>query len=309
MHIKKIKNLFDKKPSSKFDNNWKTSKYMFNHPQLHLISAPRGTGKTYLMSKIILAGIAENLYDRIFLISPTAQSNLKQLEDLNIAEEDVFEPTIDAIQKVIELVEEERDEYQSYLNEKELYDYIINDTANNFTDSDLMVIDRIMINEELVEPKYKRPNPRRPQCIVILDDVLNSPVMSTASSINKLFTINRHLGAMEGGGACGLGVIMLTQTYRCGNGKGVSRQLRESLTELTIFKTKSDTQMSTMISEFGGAIDVDKFKQAYDAAIKDDYDNLTISFGKLDCPTFRFRRNLSEFICFDDDKTKCVCKK
>ena len=125
MKIKTVKNIFDKKPKSKFDNNWKTSKYMFNHPQLHLITAPRGTGKTFLMSKIILAGMEEHLYDRIFLISPTAQSNKKQIQDLNIVEEDVFEPTVDAIRSVMNAVEEERDEYQKYLDEMEIYNSII----------------------------------------------------------------------------------------------------------------------------------------------------------------------------------------
>lgn len=308
MHIKKVQNIFDKKPKSKFDNNWITSKYMFNHPQLHLITAPRGTGKTFLMSKIILAGLEENLYDRIFLISPTAVSNKKQIQDLNIAEEDIFEPTVDAIQKVIHEVENERDEYQSYLIDLQLYESLLNDKHTNYTDADLEVIDAFMVDGKLEKPTYKRKNPRRPQCIIILDDIISTPVMSNGSSINRLFTINRHIAPMEEGGALGLGVIVLTQTYSTTQGQGLSRALRENLTELTIFQNKQEKQLEKMISEFGGTISEEKFRKAYDIAIKGDFDNLTISFGRLECETMRFRRNLNEFIIFPEDEKNCKCQ-
>ena len=308
MKIKTVKNIFNTKPKSKFDNNWSTSHYMFNHPQLHLITAPRGTGKTHLMSKIVLAGIKEKLYDRIFLISPTAQSNLKQLQDLNIQEEDIFLPDVNAIQNVMDEVEAERDEYQKYLDEMKIYQDIINNNNNDFTDEDFELIEDFIIEDKLTAPKYKRPNPRRPQCIVILDDIINTPVMSTGSSINRLFTINRHIAPMSGGGALGLGVIILTQTYSTTNGHGLSRGIRENLTELTIFQNKQEGQLQKMISEFGGAISEERFRQAYDIAIREEYDSLTISFGRLACDTLRFRKNLNSFICFPEDVSKCECK-
>ena len=309
MKIKTVKNIFSQSPKSKFDNNWPTSHYMFNHPQLHLITAPRGTGKTHLMSKIVLSGIKEKLYDRIFLISPTAQSNLKQLQDLNIDEADIYPPDVYAIQNVISEVEAERDEYQMYLDEMKIYQNIINNNNNDFTDEDFEIIDGMMIEDKLTAPKYKRANPRRPQCIVILDDVLSTPVMSQGSSFNRLMTINRHIAPMRDGGACGLGLIILTQTYSTTSGHGLSRGLRENLTELTIFQNKQEKQLDKMISEFGGAISEDQFREAYDVAIREDYDNLTISFGRLDCPTLRFRRNLNQFIIFPEDEKVCQCKK
>tara|TARA_R100001460_G_scaffold76646_4_gene117614 strand:- start:5646 stop:6578 length:933 start_codon:yes stop_codon:yes gene_type:complete len=309
MKIKTVKNIFNKSPKSKFDNNWATSHYMFNHPQLHAIVAPRGTGKTHLMSKIVLSGIKENLYDRIFLISPTAQSNLKQLQDLNIQEEDIFLPDVNAIQNVINEVEAERDEYQKYLDEMKIYQSILNNKNNDFTDEDFELIEDMMFEDKLVAPKYKRKNPRRPQCIVILDDILNTPVMSQGSSFNRLMTINRHIAPMRDGGACGLGLIILAQTYSTTNGHGLSRALRENLTELTIFKNKQEGQLTKMVSEFGGAIDEETFRQAYDIAIREEFDNLTISFGRLACETLRFRRNLNQFIIFPEAEKKCMCKK
>ena len=63
-----------------------------------------------------------------------------------------------------------------------------------------------------------------------------------------------------------------------------------------------------MISEFGGAISEERFRQAYDIAIREEYDSLTISFGRLACDTLRFRKNLNSFICFPEDVSKCECK-
>tara|TARA_R110002096_G_scaffold675_1_gene3956 strand:- start:800 stop:1741 length:942 start_codon:yes stop_codon:yes gene_type:complete len=309
MKIKTVKNIFSQSPKSKFDNNWPTSLYMFNHPQLHLITAPRGTGKTHLMSKIVLAGINEKLYDRIFLISPTAQSNLKQLQDLNIQEEDIFLPDVDAIQNVMDEVEAERDEYQKYLDEMKIYQDIINNNTNNFTDEEFELIEDFIIEDKLTAPKYKRPNPRRPQCIVILDDILSTPVMSQGSSFNRLMTINRHIAPMRDGGACGLGLIILAQTYSTTNGHGLSRGLRENLTELTIFQNKQDKMLDKMISEFGGAISEEQFRQAYDIAIREPFDNLTISFGRLACETLRFRKDLNNFIIFPEAEKECHCQK
>ena len=190
-----------------------------------------------------------------------------------------------------------------------VYKSIINNKNNDFTDDDFELIEDMMFDEKLVAPKYKRKNHRRPQCIVILDDILSTPVMSQGSSFSRLMTINRHIAPMREGGACGLGVIILTQTYSTTNGHGVSRSLRENLTELTIFQNKQEKMLDKMISEFGGAISEEQFRQAYDIAIREDYDNLTISFGRLDCPTLRFRKNLSSFIIFPEDEKVCQCKK
>ena len=73
-------------------------------------------------------------------------------------------------------------------------------------------------------------------------------------------------------------------------------------------KNKQEKQLEKMISEFGGAISEEKFRKAYDIAIKEDFDNLTISFGRLECETMRFRRNLNEFIIDEENLKSCKCR-
>ena len=308
MKIKKVKNIFEKAPKNKFSNEWKTSHYMFRQVALHLISGTRGSGKSYLASKILRAGIQENLYDRILFISPSFLSNKKQFEDLGVAEEDVFKPEKTAIQDCINVVEQERDEFEEYLDQMELYNKMVNSKDDTeFSDQELINMESLFIGEEFVKPTWKRDIIRPPQIILVMDDILSTPAVTGSSGINRVFMTNRHIGELKRGGALGLSVLILTQTYSTTAGHGIGRGLRENLTELTIFETKQEKQLDKMMEEMGGAIDPVKFKLAYDYAMKERHDNLTISFSPK-CPTLTFRRNLNEIIIFDDDKAECKCK-
>ena len=309
MKVKKIKNIFDKAPKAKFSNEWKTSAYMFKQVALHLINGTRGSGKSYLASKILRAGIHENLYDRILFITPSFLSNKKQFEDLGVAEEDVFKPEKEAIQMCVDIVEYERNEWEEYLDEMELFEKMVNSKDDTeFSDQELMNMEGLFVGEEFVKPTWKREIIRPPQIILVLDDILSTPAITGSSGINRLFMTNRHIGELKRGGALGLSVMILTQTYSTTAGHGIGRALRENLTELTIFETKQEKQLDKVIEETGGAIDPVKFKLAYDYSMKNPHDNLTISFSPK-CPTLTFRRNLNEIIIFDDDAKECKCKK
>lgn len=309
MKVKKIKNIFQKAPPNKFSNEWNTSHYMFRQVALHLISGTRGSGKSYLASKILRAGIEENLYDRILFITPSFLSNKKQFEDLGVAEEDVFKPEREAIQNCIDIVETERDEWEHYLDQMDVYNKMVNSKEDTeFDDMELDVVDSLLIGTEIFKPEWKREIIRPPQIILVMDDILSTPAITGSSGINRVFMTNRHIGEMKRGGALGLSVLILTQTYSTTSGHGIGRSLRENLTELTIFETKQEKQLDKIIDETGGAIDPVKFKMAYDYAMKNKHDNLTISFSPK-CPTLTFRRNLNEIIIFDDDKADCQCSK
>ena len=80
----------------------------------------RHSGKTWVCSKIINQAQKTNVYDRIYLITPTFLSN-KSYFGKHIQEEDVFEPTRDSIKQVIECVEQDRDEFEHYLQEVKDY--------------------------------------------------------------------------------------------------------------------------------------------------------------------------------------------
>ena len=99
---KKI-NLYgkDTEPTQGVSNEYKTSHYAIRQPCLLMCSSLRNTGKTHTISKLVSQAQKEKTFDRIYMICPTFQSNKSYFGKM-INEEDVFEPTKDSIQKVIE---------------------------------------------------------------------------------------------------------------------------------------------------------------------------------------------------------------
>ena len=271
----------------------------------------RNSGKTYTCSKIVNQAQKTNVYDRIYLITPTFLSN-KSYFGKHIEEEDVFEPNRDSIKQVIESVEQDRDDFEKYLQDLEDYNEFmkkLNSKKDLFTDEDIFKFDNLGWLEMTPEkPQWKYKKVRPPQSLVILDDILGSQVVHSPY-FTKVATLNRHIaGLTEPYGersACGLGVIFNSQTYSMN--QGVSRVLRQNLTHMIVFKNKQQKQMDKMVEELAGAVDEEKFMEAYNYAIQDKHDSLLISF-KPHCPTHTFKRNLNELIIFPSDAKECHCR-
>ena len=276
------------------------------------VSAVRNSGKSFCVSKMVSQAQKEKTFDRIYMITPTFQSNKSYFGKM-IDEDDVFEPTKDSIQKVIEKVDEDRDEFEDYLRKEKLYKEFIQilKSKREFSDGEIMKFEELgFLDDEFDRPKWKYGdnNVRPPQSLLILDDVLSSPALLQSSGITRVSSLNRHVSPLQephsGRSACGLAVILISQTYTMP--QGVSRTLRENITHLLIFKNKQEKQMSKIREELGSAVDEDKFMTAYNMATKEKYGNLLVDFNPR-CPTMTFRKNLNELLIFEDDKESCNC--
>ena len=310
---KKI-NLYgkDTDPTQGVSNEYKTSHYAIRQPCLMYVSAVRNSGKSFCVSKMVSQAQKEKTFDRIYMITPTFQSNKSYFGKM-IDEDDVFEPTKDSIQKVIEKVDEDRDEFEDYLRKEKLYKEFIQilKSKREFSDGEIMKFEELgFLDDEFDRPKWKYGdnNVRPPQSLLILDDVLSSPALLQSSGITRVSSLNRHVSPLQephsGRSACGLAVILISQTYTMP--QGVSRTLRENITHLLIFKNKQEKQMSKIREELGSAVDEDKFMTAYNMATKEKYGNLLVDFNPR-CPTMTFRKNLNELLIFEEDKEHCNC--
>ena len=152
-----------------------------------------------------------------------------------------------------------------------------------------------------------------PKSLLILDDVIGTPSILQSSGLSKLAVSNRHVAGLredftdaDGNvrSACGLAVIILSQSYRFQN--GIGRVLRENLSVMTLFKNKQPKQMEVIRDELGSVIDSDMFDRAYEFATREQYGNLTIDF-RAKCKTKIFRKNLNEVVVFPE-LGKCTCK-
>ena len=95
------------------------------HIRLHtamLAVAKARSGKSWLLTGILSQLKKAGCMDRILVISDTFDSNRKLMESLNIRASDVFSPSDpDVVQKIIDVIESERDDLLRYRTELERY--------------------------------------------------------------------------------------------------------------------------------------------------------------------------------------------
>ena len=308
MKVKRV-SIYDKDPDQCVNNEYPTSYHAFRQPCLHYIVGQRTAGKSYLASKILAQAKKEKTFDIIYCITPSFNSNQAYFGKY-IDEENVYEPTNDSISKVIAQVEADRDAWEEYLVEKEMYEKYkkdLRDKKYSFTFDEVVAIENMgWLDGKKPTWKYEREEP--PKSLLILDDCLSSPAILQSSGLNRIATLNRHIAPLKENhkerSACGLAVIILSQTYRMQN--GVGRVLRENLSELTLFLNRQEKQVEAIKEELANVVQVELFEKAYAYATKQKFGNLTVSF-KPKCPTMTFRKNLNELILMEE--LPCDCKK
>jgi hypothetical protein len=258
MNIEKI-DIYNDNPKDGVNNEYPTPKNSFRQPCLQMIVGVRNTGKSYLTSKILAQAKKDKTFNRIYIVTPSFKSNEAYFGEY-INEEDVFEPTRDSINNVIKCVEDDRDEFEEYLVKKELYKKYKKDIANKpfmsiNPENLLQYMDYGFFEKEPIW-KYDKVEP--PKSLLILDDVIGSPAILQSSGLSRVATLNRHLAPLDtphsNRSACGLAVIILSQSYRLQN--GVSRLLRENLSLLTLFLNKQEKQLEAIREELANVVDV-----------------------------------------------------
>tara|TARA_R110002012_G_scaffold16009_3_gene62573 strand:+ start:288 stop:1196 length:909 start_codon:yes stop_codon:yes gene_type:complete len=302
MKVKKI-NIYDKTPSDSVSNAYKTSDLSLEAPCVHMINGCRNTGKGYLMSKILAQAKRDNVYDKIYMITPSFQSN-KAYFGKYVDEEDVFPPSRDAIDRVVEAVEQDRDEFEKYLEDMEVYQHLL-EIIHTLDDEELLRLYEeglISISGKPERPVWKYKVVRPPQSALILDDCITSDAMLKSTNKHTITSIgvyNRHLASLKkphsDRSSCGLSLYFMVQSYSCQN--GTPRLLREQLTHLTTFKNKQPKQYDKMREEACNIVEPEEFDIAYQYATKDKYGNLTITFNPRR-PELTYRKNLNELIIF-----------
>ena len=307
MKVKKL-DIYNKDPEKGVSNEYPTSSDAFRQPCLWYISAVRNSGKSYLCSKFLAQAKRDKTFNKVYMITPSFASNRSYFGKYVNEDEDVYEPTKDSIFKVIERVEADRDAWEEYLDKLKRYKEFKNEIKNKpiaqFEDNELLYHYE---QGHMEKPTYEYKEPVK--SLLILDDCLGSPAILQSSGLSRIASLNRHIAPLKeennGRSACGLAVIILSQSYRMQNGPG--RLLRENLSLFTLFKNKQEKQMEVIKEELGSVIDVELFDKAYEYSTKEKYGSLTIDFNpKMPCKTFR--KNLNEAIVFDE-LGGCQCEK
>ena len=255
--------------------------------------ARRGGGKSVAISNLVRM----MSYDRVFLVSPTAKSNRAILEPLGIAENDVFEDVDDpnVIQKVIDEINTERDDYEQYhraMKEyKKFLSYLNKDDVTKIPD-DLLIS---FYRGGQFEPPSHRWGGRKPKLALIVDDCQNSKVF-TSKTLPAMVVKGRHYGQLKKGGAIGVSVFLMCQNFKCVGG-GLPKSIRGNSTGWLLFKNYNDKEKMAVAEELAFSEDKEQFITAWDAVCDSEpHAFMFVDMNKKTEHLSPYRKNFNEFL-------------
>ena len=263
-------------------------------PKLHTLciaSGRRGGGKSVAIANFIKRAKDAGYYDRVWLITPTYYSNQSIWDIAEIDEQDIYEPTMTVLKEITQLVEAEREEWDMFLQQKELYRKFQDDMKHkpiqNIDPEDLIEYHELGFFDGPPEWKYEKEVPPRLGCII--DDSLGTPLLAKPSAglLNTIIK-HRHLGR-----GLGLSIFMLVQSY-CAQG-GLNRAIRENTTMLLLFKINQEQQIRKIYEESDLPMTFDEFMGMCDYCHSKPFNFLMMDFAPKDeCK--RFRSGFDEYI-------------
>jgi len=267
-----------------------------DHIRLHsvmlAVAKPR-SGKTFFITNLLRM----MPFDRIIIVSSTFESNKKMMANLNINDKDVIDPNDpDAIKKIIDIVEGERDDLVKYIEDKRRYKMLMRKiTSDNahFDDDLLMAFYR---NGSFEPPQHKWGG-RKPTIAVFIDDAQNSKIMGP--KLSNLVIKHRHIGTFpDGSRAIGVSLFIAVQNYTS-QGNGLPKSIRGNATHLAVWKTGNKKELDLLALEQSGNCEPDIFYNAYNYIFDNPeataHDFLFVDLAAKDGHS-QFRKNYDEFM-------------
>lgn len=271
-----------------------------NMPKMHQVMVAvgkRGSGKSYAVVNFLKYLQDARAMDRIFIISPTINSNKSLLDMLKIDQEDMYEePTKEALDDILEKIEAEAAEYEEHYEAVKLwkkFKRFMKQGGSAPSDDELMLF---WDGEDFVPPQHKWGG-KRPVMGIIIDDCQGSDLFKPKSKLQNLVIRHRHKGQLKKqGGALGVSLFFCVQSYKA-TGGGLPRCVRGQATTMCIFKTKDENELKEIAEECSGEVSHDTFMKVYETAVEEPHSFLFIDFHpKSGIHPSMFRRRFNEFL-------------
>jgi len=289
MKTAKVKGL-DIIPPKSESGLYKTDTFMPKMHQVCIAVGKRASGK----STAIINLIERMKFDYCIAVSPTMNSNKELMDRLKIEHtfEDVDDPKV--IDQIKDIVKKEAEDLERYKDELKRYNKLMNDLKEGKYMDDDLLLQFFSDDGHFTKPEH-RWNGEKPRIAVIFDDMLGSGIYSKPRKLNGLSTYSRHIGQMKEGGAIGVSLFFMIQSFKCQTG-GLNKVIRNQCTSMCLFKTKDKQEMKDVAESVSGEIDEELFNKVYDTAIREPYDFLYIDLHKKKEHPSMFRRRFDEFI-------------
>jgi len=292
MKTKQVKN-FEIVPPKNHSGEYKTPDDCPRGHMVNLCIGKRNSGKTCSITTMI----EKMKYDYCIVISPTMSSNRELMQRINVKHvfENPDDPTV--IDQVKEIIENEAKSLERYEEDMRRYNKMMKALNNDerVHDEDLV---KFFNDRDFQKPTHEW-NGRKPFIMLLVDDCLNTKLF-TGKKLQNLSILSRHVGQLSKGGSIGVSLAFLCQSFKCQNG-GLNKSIRGQATNMIIFKTKDESELSDIASSVGGEVDSETFKKVYNHAIGDgnNHEFLFIDLHKKPNHPSMFRKYFSEYIIPD----------
>jgi len=295
MKTSKVKGLEIIPPKSE-SGLYETDTFMPKMHQVCIAVGKRASGK----STSIINLIERMKFNYVIAVSPTMNSNKELMDRLKIEHvfEDVDDPSV--IDQIKDIVKKEAEDLERYKEELKKYNKLMTDLKDGKYLNDDLLLQFFSDEGSFIKPTH-RWNGNKPRIAVIFDDMLGSGIYSKPRKLNGLSTYSRHVGQLKKGGAIGVSLFFMIQSFKCQTG-GLNKVIRNQCTSLILFKTKDKQELKDIGESVSGEISEELFNNVYDTAIREPYDFLYIDLHKKKEHPSMFRRKLDEFIITEELK-------
>ena len=275
-------------------NHVKTGKNMMKGHGVHLYIGKRNSGKSTACTGYLKMLMDEGSCNRIFVISSTFNSNKILMKDLNIDEDDVYDPDDSSVvHEIVAKINKERDDYIEYHDKMKrwrLLEKEMKTTPIEFID-DMLLLEFADEHGDIIKPSHKYGG-KKPIIHVLCDDVQNTPLLKCKLFSNFLLR-HRHIGAFEQGGALGCSIHILLQNYKGGY---CPRVIKNNATSLSVFKIQDKQEIAEMYEGLQGEIKEADFFKCYEYATEEQHSFLLIDLHKKQEQPSMFRKRFDEYL-------------
>lgn len=245
----------------------------------------RGSGKTSALYNLIKFYDQTRTFDKVVFFCPTFQNDSKyQLFKQGAYELHVLgEYSDEAFQKVWDEIKRDLDEWKEYQRKMALWEKLLKvKNLDELKPDELLELDAMGYEEPA--SKYGR----EPFTLLVFDDCHGNEQLYRSNAkglINRFIVTHRHYRC-----SC----IFVSQVYH----NGISRQIRNNLSSLMLFKNKNDQMRKQIADEFSGIVKPDTFVEMWDRSTAEPHEFFMIDFDTRD-KTHRFRKSFNELLVAD----------
>jgi hypothetical protein len=289
MKTAKVKNLEIIPPKSE-SGLYTTDTFMPKMHQVCVAVGKRASGK----STAIINLIERMKFDYCIAVSPTMNSNKELMDRLKIEHtfEDVDDPNV--IDKIKDIVKAEAEDLERYKDELKRYNKLMKDLKEGkYLDDDLLL--QFFSDENHFQKPEHRWNGEKPRIACIFDDMLVSGIYSRPRKLNGLSTYSRHVGSLKDGGAIGVSLFFMIQSFKCQVG-GLNKVIRNQCTSMCLFKTKDKQEMKDVAESVSEKLMKNYLIKFMIQQLEEHYDFLFIDLHKKKEHLSMFRRRFDTFI-------------